>query len=843
MAMRSALPVKLGFLERPRVAELLRRATRHALVTMIAGPGYGKTVAAAAFFEKSDARLIWMHITGFDGILDHFWGNFVQVVGREFPELLKQFEGLGFPDSRSRFDSFLRIFADEIYSGEQVFFVVDDFGDIESTEIKCFFERLIEANLENFCLVLISAVKTDIGIAALSGGNLYQITSDDLKFTPQETRALFSMKGHDLSQEKLNEIGRKLGGWPVALYLLSQEFSHDKTIDEMSARLDVISAMFERDLFSSYHVGIKKLLVKLSLIHNFPTGMVKRAGGAYADEAITILGSSLFVVYDRSSGSYTFQNMYRAFLAGKRFMLDDDEIREFWSSAGETFLSLGKNMESIDCFEKCGQFDMMFNSIVEYNKTHAAYSRNRANYFLQKLELLPDRFTEQNPLVDYVTAVLLCNNLELDRADRILTAIEKKLLGTDTSEARELLGEVYWLMGRINMFYCKPIFVENFKRSCEYLPNGSAMKPRYLHVGNMDMFNMEDNLPGALERMERAVHEMAPYFVKVAKGGGSGLDHLFSAEAGYFTFNFNAAKQSALKAIYAASEAGQHDILCNSHFLLSRIALLQGNYAEYWERIEFVRDYVNGIGIAALYDLRDCALGIMYVNVGDFGRLAGWIISPALVNQTHAPAFRGRDQIIHAEYLLATQKFYELLALTEHIEASYKLQGMWACVLKSRILRSIALLKVGDAERAVEVFWDAYDMSRHNGVITPFVEAGGNMRCLVEAARKSEKSSFAPEWLDDIYRKSSTCAKRLLTLVKEYNKWSGGKSAQKLKLSKRESGILNNLAQGLTREEMAESNHISVNTVKSVLSSVYNKLGAVNRADAVRIATSQGLLK
>jgi LuxR family maltose regulon positive regulatory protein len=46
----------------------------------------------------------------------------------------------------------------------------------------------------------------------------------------------------------------------------------------------------------------------------------------------------------------------------------------------------------------------------------------------------------------------------------------------------------------------------------------------------------------------------------------------------------------------------------------------------------------------------------------------------------------------------------------------------------------------------------------------------------------------------------------------------------------------------MTQKEIAGSFSLSVNTVKSVIRSVYNKLGAVNRADAVRIAASLGLV-
>jgi LuxR family maltose regulon positive regulatory protein len=46
----------------------------------------------------------------------------------------------------------------------------------------------------------------------------------------------------------------------------------------------------------------------------------------------------------------------------------------------------------------------------------------------------------------------------------------------------------------------------------------------------------------------------------------------------------------------------------------------------------------------------------------------------------------------------------------------------------------------------------------------------------------------------------------------------------------------------MTQEEIASLFSLSVNTVKSVIRSIYNKLGAVNRVNAVQIAAGMGLL-
>jgi DNA-binding NarL/FixJ family response regulator len=62
-------------------------------------------------------------------------------------------------------------------------------------------------------------------------------------------------------------------------------------------------------------------------------------------------------------------------------------------------------------------------------------------------------------------------------------------------------------------------------------------------------------------------------------------------------------------------------------------------------------------------------------------------------------------------------------------------------------------------------------------------------------------------------------------------------------LSFREMEVLNALSQGLTRKEIARDAGLSLNAVKSVITGLYAKLGAMNRVDAMRIAGSAGLIR
>jgi NarL family two-component system response regulator YdfI len=61
-------------------------------------------------------------------------------------------------------------------------------------------------------------------------------------------------------------------------------------------------------------------------------------------------------------------------------------------------------------------------------------------------------------------------------------------------------------------------------------------------------------------------------------------------------------------------------------------------------------------------------------------------------------------------------------------------------------------------------------------------------------------------------------------------------------LTEREGQVLQCIAQGLANKQIAVALGISEHTVKFHLSSIYSKLGATNRTEAVRLGTLQGII-
>jgi LuxR family maltose regulon positive regulatory protein len=125
----------------------------------------------------------------------------------------------------------------------------------------------------------------------------------------------------------------------------------------------------------------------------------------------------------------------------------------------------------------------------------------------------------------------------------------------------------------------------------------------------------------------------------------------------------------------------------------------------------------------------------------------------------------------------------------------------------------------------------------------PFIELGKDMRTLTSAALKEYNSAnekIPDEWLEKINRKAGSYAKHQGHVASEYKRING--MLYNVSISAREKEILYDLSHGLTRQEIADSRNLSINSVKMIINSVYSKLGADNLASLIRIAMERKLI-
>jgi LuxR family maltose regulon positive regulatory protein len=132
---------------------------------------------------------------------------------------------------------------------------------------------------------------------------------------------------------------------------------------------------------------------------------------------------------------------------------------------------------------------------------------------------------------------------------------------------------------------------------------------------------------------------------------------------------------------------------------------------------------------------------------------------------------------------------------------------------------------------SAESLRSALELAAREGFIRSFLDEGDELIPLLH-----EQSTAGPAWfVQDLLAAFETSAKAASPC---------GEAQQGLvePLSQREQVVLSYLPSWVSSNEIAAELYISLNTLKSHLRSIYRKLGASSRREAVVLARSRGLL-
>lgn len=392
-----------------------------------------------------------------------------------------------------------------------------------------------------------------------------------------------------------------------------------------------------------------------------------------------------------------------------------------------------------------------------------------------------------------------------------------------------MLSEVYWRLGGIAMVRADLNFAEYFKLAYEAYPQNK----KKLYMGNVELSALSDTSPGAIERMKEASLKAVPYWE--ARCGGAGIVYLTHTELDYYTYNLDSAVQNATKAVHAAFKAEHHDVLCMANRQLAYIYFLKGDVDAFYRHTDFVIDYIDSAELDSLSDIREGALAARRLIDRDIDGMTGHMLKNVYKNDDTAPLTSGGNIIVAVRQLLLLGEYQNMLEVLGHALQEYTAQNRTFGIIEVYLLRAIAFFKLDNLAAAADEFTKAYDMVYANNIITPIINKNKPMLELLCALQLTE-NNYDRNWLKNVMRLTSAHSKHiekyLSTKAKQIDKSS-------VVLSRREKEVLQDLAMGLTREEISVTRYISVSTVKTVITNIYNKLGAVNRADAIRIASGK----
>jgi LuxR family maltose regulon positive regulatory protein len=844
------IPNNQIFLERPQLYSLLEQAIQSPLVTVVAGAGYGKTHTVYAFLRRYRAIIAWMQLSERDNNEWRFWENFVQTVGFFSKKSAEKLAEIGFPETKRQFDRFAIIPREDSIPGSKYIVVYDDFHLLHKKSVLNFLEQSLTSSFPNVCSILISRNEPAINtLGFFAKGRLAKLTEDDLRFSQEEMQSYFSLQGIHLPQEAYPDLYHDTEGWAFAIYLAGlslKKGSDEGDYGRSSMRLNVFK-LIEEEIFSAVSRDLRKYLIKLSLIDYLPLELVTELAetgnsGKNLVEEMKKIGT--LIHFDIYQNAYRIHHLLLEYLAGKQNELTGEEKRDVYIRAARWCAENNQKTDAISYYEKAGAYDRLIEVVYTFP---LAMPDNIARFLVDILDRAPREIYDTNDSAWVLYSGLLFDSGRFEEAAAKAWEIIKKFeaLPPSAFNSRVLYGcyNNLGFIGLITSLYTHDYgFSAYFEKAHHYYPLSAheirgpmtsiTLGSYVCRVGSMKK--------GEMEKFIEALTISVPHIVVTMNGCCYGMDDLARCELAYFRGDMINTEKFAYQALYKAQKQNQYEIENRTLFYLLLLNIALGNYDKIRELFKSldaqlaVPEYLNR------YIFYDIVLGWFYAHIGMGEKIAPWLKGDFEESELNS-LIHGMETLVQAKWYMADKQYTHALAALEGHANHYGLGAFLFGKIAVKILEAVCRYHMGEKQPALRALEAAYDLAEPNALDMPFVELGRDMCALAETALEDRDLAIPRPWLEQIRRNASAYAKKLAVTADQFADRPRRESG--MILTRREQEVLIGLSRGLTRDELAEDGGLSINAVKGLIKRLYGKLGAVNRADAIRIATARGILK
>ena len=831
------------YLERPRLKKLLENAVNFPLVAVCAGTGYGKTRAVYAFLKDYAAHTTWIQLTGRDNSATRFWESYANMISLTWPETGERLLEMGFPETEEAFAEFEALRREVLGSPGKYVLVYDDFHLLHNPVVFRFLEKTLDTLPQNATVVLISRTIPEINITGMMlRERAFTIYEDTLRFTEDEIAEYFRQLGLPATRQDIRDIYGDTQGWAFAVSLAGRSLGKASKYERhmLGAMKANIFKLIESEIFLAAPEPLRRFLLCISLIDHLAADLVRMLA---KDEALIGEMEQLhaYIRFDSFLDAYVIHHLFLDYLKKNQYMLTDEEKCETHQKAGVWCENNRYHSDALSYYEKSGDWDAILRIAHSFD---ARMPHDIAEYMLEIFERIPKEAAFQNPLFVVMELKLKANLGQTDEfPDMARRYAEYYEAQPESPEKNHALAGIYAAWGFSRFLTCPYTDVYDFdlyfeKHSTYYDKDPYAalatLKSQPTSAWSMIVGSSR---AGAPEEFIGAISRSIPHISRVLNGNLYGLDDLVRGELCFFRRELHDAKLHLEQALGKARARGQYDIQHRSLLYLMHIAFAQGDLGAADRLLQSMRALLDETGCAArCATTYDVSCGLYHLMLGRLDQVPDWLKGD--FSEYNHPAFLDNyANWVKAKYRYQTRQYGALLAF---IGNNLERQAILLGKIELKVLEALALYQLKRRGEAFAALSEAYRLAEPNNITMPFIQYGKDMRTLAAAAAKDDGCPIPKPWLEDMNRKASSFAKKKAHMISEYKRIN--RIEDEISLTKRETEVLRDLSQGLSRTEIAASYNISVNTVKMIVNIIYGKLCVNSLPDAIRVAANRKIL-
>jgi len=325
---------------------------------------------------------------------------------------------------------------------------------------------------------------------------------------------------------------------------------------------------------------------------------------------------------------------------------------------------------------------------------------------------------------------------------------------------------------------------------------------------------------------------------RFTNGITQGTDLLMQGELLFYQGKTQAAEPLVIRAIENAKIRMSYETLHRSLFYLMRIAIAEGNMEKAKAALRDMEELLGEKKYFQRFSSYDIAFGWFQYILRQPDMFPRWLtenFSPYV----HASTTENFGNQVKARYCYLTRNYPHLLAYIRELKQR---ESFLLGRIEMFAIEACVHYQMKNKSLAWKAFREAYETAAPNDILMPFIELGKDMRTLTATALREDdlgmSTGIPRSWLESVRNKATSYAKNQSKFITKYNLHnSNGKV-----LSAREHDILNDLYHGFSQSEIAGKRSLSINTVKMITKSLYDKLHVHKISDLIRIAAEQGLV-
>ncbi len=874
-----------GLLHREDLLETLDRAVTKRVTIVSAPPGSGKTSLLRAWADRSTnlRRVAFVSVDRDEHDAERFWSAILHAIHNPAHWIDPQAQ----PGADAQLDADQlvdRVLSELAEQVGQIILIIDDLHELRSTAALTQLAHLL-AILPSYAHVVLSSRRDPpIRLHQLRlADEVTEIRARDLRFTESETRELLAESGIGLSDGGVAALHQHTEGWAAGLRLavisLSRHSDPEHFVTEFSGTDRAIGEYLIAEMLERQPSEVQSMLLRTSLVDRVNGELADLLAGRSGSEQmlLELEDANAFVVsLDSRRTWFRYHQLLADFLRLELRRRFADELGDLHRRAAQWLVDHGEVVEAVRHMLAAGDWPDAARLVGDHSFSWVLDGQTGTIDVV--LQAFPEGASADHPDLALAHAASELNHGRLEDAAAQLELAESHVQNAPPTRRRRLavaIASLRLALARRNGQFSEVIEQVNLlDASISDASNGQIAMDSELRAVALLNLGIVETWSGRLADGERHLSEGADLARTI---GRPYLEVACRAHQGFpsKTVSVATARERGRRAVVLAELHGLDDrpILAPALGAVGGMAIWMGEFDEgerwlrrAWEVADPDLDPAAAVLLHVATGMLHAGRGQYQAAVEDFGaaarvqsrltgvhalapRITGWrataqarlgMLDEARETLTSFSADPERIGAIYDGQMGAIYNARAVICLTDGDPAGAldALRGVLDTappvapaftVVESHLLAGIAHLQLANRAAAAAAAEAALAVAEPDRLMFPFA--------MTDAAE-----------LIDTLPGHETAHRALLADIVDLLRGEPMPSPEQERisppeeLSPSELRVLRYLPTNLTRPDIARELYVSINTVNTHIRNIYSKLGARDRASAVRRARELRLL-